>query len=72
MVCIPGTALITPLHKKGNKSDPNIYRAIAVGSNLGKLFSGILLDRLIQFRNSCTAQTHITNWALSVRLLGSD
>jgi hypothetical protein len=46
------TALITPLHKKGDKSDPNNYRAIAVGSNLGKLFSSILLDRLIIFRNT--------------------
>ena len=46
------TALITPLHKKGDKSDPNNYRAIAVGSNLGKLFSGILLERLISFRNT--------------------
>ena len=44
------TALITPLHKKGDKTDPNNYRAIAVGSNLGKLFSSILLDRLISFR----------------------
>ena len=46
------TALITPLHKKGDKSDPNNYRAIAVGSNLGKLFSSILLDRLITFRHT--------------------
>ncbi|KAL5253101.1 hypothetical protein ACHWQZ_G015761 [Mnemiopsis leidyi] len=45
------TALITPLHKKGDKDNPNNYRAIAVGSNLGKLFSSILLERLIQFRN---------------------
>ena len=33
-------ALITPIHKKGNKYDPDNYRAIAVGSNLGKLFAG--------------------------------
>ena len=45
------TALITPLHKKGDKDNPNNYRAIAVGSNLGKLFSSILLERLITFRN---------------------
>ena len=44
-------SLITPLHKKGDKYDPNNYRAIAVGSNLGKLFASILLDRLIKFRN---------------------
>jgi hypothetical protein len=46
------TALVTSLYKKGKRSDPNKCRAIAVGSNLGKLFSGILLDRLLQFRNS--------------------
>ena len=44
------TALVTPLHKKGNLYDPNNYRAIAIGSNLGKLFSSILLNRLTQFR----------------------
>ena len=43
--------VITPLHKKGNKDDPDNYRAIAVSSVLGKLFSTILLDRLIKFRN---------------------
>ena len=30
--------IITPLHKKGDRYDPNNYRAIAVGSNIGKLF----------------------------------
>ena len=45
-------ALVTPLHKKGDKYDRNNYRAIAVGSNLGKLFSSILLGRLISYRNS--------------------
>ena len=45
------TALITPLHKKGDKDNPNNYSAIAVGSNLGKLFSSILLERLVSFRN---------------------
>ena len=43
--------VITPLHKKGCLSDPDNYRAIAVSSVLGKLFSTILLDRLIKFRN---------------------
>ena len=31
--------------------NPDDYRAIAIGSNLGKLFSSILLERLIKFRN---------------------
>ena len=39
-----------PLHKKGCPHDPDNYRAIAVGSNLGKLFSNILLSRLLEFR----------------------
>ena len=49
--CYPwNTSIITPLHKKGNRYDPNNYRAIAVGSNLGKLFASILLNRLLKFR----------------------
>ena len=44
-------SLITPLHKKGSKEDPDNYRAVAVSSVIGKLFSSILLNRLIEFRN---------------------
>ena len=44
--------IITPLHKKGSKDDPDNYRAIAVSSVLGKLFSTILLNRLIEFRHA--------------------
>ena len=44
------TNIITPLHKKGSKDDPDNYRAIAVSSVIGKLFSTILLERLIRFR----------------------
>ena len=42
--------IITPLHKKGNKDNPDNYRAVAVSSVLGKLFSTILLGRFISFR----------------------
>ena len=42
--------IFTPLHKNGKKSDPDNYRAIAVSSAIGKLFSTILLDRLTIFR----------------------
>ena len=45
------TSLVTPLHKKGDTYNPNNYPAIAVASNLGKLFSSILLRRLIVFRS---------------------
>ena len=43
-------SIITPLHKKGSKDNPDNYRAVAVSSVLGKLFSTILLGRLINFR----------------------
>ena len=45
-----GTQLVTFLHKKGNLYDPKNYRSITVSSNLGKLFSCILLYRLISFK----------------------
>ena len=44
--------IITPLYKKGYRYDPNKYRTLAVGSNLGKLFSAILLERLILYKKS--------------------
>ena len=43
--------IITPLHKKGSKDNPDNYRAVAVSSVIGKLFSTILLNRLIEFRS---------------------
>ena len=44
-------SLMTVLHKKGDRQDPNMYRSICVGSAIGKLFADILLQRLIRFRN---------------------
>ena len=44
------TNIITLLLKKGGKDDPDNYRAIAVSSAIGKLFSTILLDRFVKFR----------------------
>ena len=41
---------MTLIHKKGDRYDANNYRSICVGSNMGKLFSSILLQRLIIFR----------------------
>ena len=46
------TSVITPIHKKGDIRDADNYRAIAVGSCLGKLFSSILLSRFITYRQS--------------------
>ena len=43
-------SITTPLHKKGDRQNPDNYRAITVGSCLGKLFSSILLKRLLEFR----------------------
>ena len=45
------TSVITPIYKSGNPFNPDNYRAIAVGSCMGKLFSSILLDRLLRFKN---------------------
>ena len=44
------TSVITPIFKKGDPYNPDNYRAIAVGSCFGKLFSSILLQRLHLFR----------------------
>ena len=43
-------SVIFPLHKKGVISNPDNYRAIAISSVIGKLFSSILLERLKNFR----------------------
>ena len=41
-----GSDILSPLHKKGGKSDPNNFRGISVSSCLGKLFNKILQRRL--------------------------
>ena len=41
--------ILTPLHKSGDKSDPNNYRGLAVSSCLGKLFNKILQKRLDKY-----------------------
>ena len=45
-------SITTPLHKKGCRQDPDNYRAITLGSCLGKLYSSLLLNRLLEFRKS--------------------
>ena len=39
-------SLITPVHKKGPRDDPNNYRAISVVNSLSKIFMKILSNRL--------------------------
>ena len=34
-----------PIHKNGNKLDPNNYKGICVSNNLGKIFCSILNSR---------------------------
>lgn len=41
--------LISPIHKSGDKLDPNNYRGICVNSNLGKVLCSILNARLLHF-----------------------
>ena len=40
--------IVTPIHKKGNKTDPSNYWAISLLSIPGKVFSHILLQRIKQ------------------------
>ena len=42
-------AMITPIHKKGSKEDPDNYRGISLLSCLGKLFMALLNNRLLKF-----------------------
>ena len=41
--------ILSPVHKKGLKDDPNNYRGIAVASHFGKLFNSIMKNRLQKF-----------------------
>ena len=55
--------IITPLHKKGCKDNPDNYKAISVSSEIGKLLSPILLDRFIK-SGRVLARTHLINQVL--------
>ena len=54
--------IIQPLHKGGDKGDPNNFRVITVASNLGKLFNQLLLGRLDKF---CVKNKIVGNSQLS-------
>ena len=43
---------LKPIFKKGSTTDPDNYRGLAIGSAFAKLFSFILLKRLINFMDS--------------------
>ena len=43
------TNFLKPIYKKGDILDPDNYRGIAIGSAFAKLYSLILLSRLIKF-----------------------
>ena len=50
--CFPSIwnqGIITPIHKSGNKLDPNNYGVICVNSNLGKVCNSILNGRIVTF-----------------------
>ena len=42
-------SIITPIHKKGPKSDPGNYRGISLINSLGKIFVSVLNSRLQHF-----------------------
>lgn len=49
--------IIIPLHKKGSLSDTNNYRGITLVSCFGKIFSGILNERLQNWAKQNSANT---------------
>ena len=42
-------SLIIPIHKKGDKMNPDNYRGITLLSCFGKLFTSIINDRITKF-----------------------
>ena len=43
------TAIVIPLFKKDDKTDPNCYRPISILSTLSKVFEKILKSRIVSF-----------------------
>ena len=43
------TSILSPIHKKGSKTDPDNYRAIALSCCLSKFFASVLNQRLLNF-----------------------
>jgi hypothetical protein len=44
-------SLVTPVHKSGNKSDPNNYRPISVLTSISKILEKLINNRLVQYLN---------------------
>jgi hypothetical protein len=42
-------AVIIPIYKKGSPNDPKNYRGISITSSLGKLFTSILNNRIMEW-----------------------
>ena len=40
------TSFLVPLHKKGSRDDPDNYRGLAVGSNIGKFYTKCLNEKI--------------------------
>ena len=43
------SSFLVPLHKKGSQGDPDNYRGLAVGSNIGKMYTKCLNTKMKQF-----------------------
>ena len=43
------TSIISPIHKKGSKGDPDNYRGIALACCMSKFFAAVLNQRLLKF-----------------------
>ena len=50
--------ILSPIHKSGEKNDPNNFRGVTVSSCFGKLFNKLLQKRLEDF---CKSKNYISN-----------
>ena len=46
------TEYITPIYKKGNKTDPANYRPISLTSHVTKIFERVIRTQLVDFLES--------------------
>lgn len=49
-------AILKPLHKKGDKTECNNYRGISLLNSVHKIFSKVLLNRLIPYAEECLGE----------------